>query len=273
MSDAQRGTAETPSNGPRAAAHDGNAIEVRGVRKTFGGLTALADVDLDVPAGQISALIGPNGAGKSTLFNVITGHLEPDSGSVRMMGDEVTGRPMWDLARRGIGRTFQTPRGFSSMTVLENLMVSSPERRETLTGAFLPSGSVTREVRKRAYEVLDRIGLTALAERHYDELSAGQLHVLEVGRQLMRDISVVLLDEPTAGVIPSAQDKLGALLADLGSTGITVLVVEHNLKFVFSLAETVAVMTTGSIICCDTPAAVQRDQRVIDAYLGTPDDA
>jgi ABC-type branched-subunit amino acid transport system ATPase component len=244
------------------------AVETRGVRKAFGGVVALAGVDLQVPTGRITALIGPNGAGKSSFFNVITGHMAPDEGEVRVLGEDIVGRSMWQVARLGVARTFQTPRGFQSMTVLENLLVASTERNESLLGAFARRRRGGRSARERADEVLERIGLADLAHRRYDQLSAGQMHVLEIGRQLMRDVRLLLLDEPTAGVIPSAQDRLGALLVDLVGSGVTVLLVEHNLRFVFSVADHVTVMVGGRTIRHGSPQEIQHDEAVIEAYLG-----
>jgi ABC-type branched-subunit amino acid transport system ATPase component len=275
MSDMLPGTApdEHPDGAATATATGGGpAIEIEGVVKRFGGVTALNDVNLTVERGLITALIGPNGAGKSTLFNVITCHLEPDEGEVRVLGERVNGEPMWRLAQMGVARSFQTPRGFESMTVMENLLVSSPDRREGMLASLTPRRASGRQARQRATEVLERIGLQSLADRPYDELSAGQMHVLEIGRQLMREVKILLLDEPTAGVVPSAQERLGELLLDLTSSGLTVLIVEHNLKFVFSLCSHVAVMTHGHVIRTGSPAEIQHDDAVIDAYIGRRSD-
>jgi ABC-type branched-subunit amino acid transport system ATPase component len=275
MSDMVPGTApdDRPHGAGTATADGGRpAIEIEGVVKRFGGVTALNDANLTVERGLFTALIGPNGAGKSTLFNVITCHLEPDEGEVRVLGERVNGRAMWRLAQMGVARSFQTPRGFESMSVLENLLVSSQERPEGMLAAFTPRRASSRQARLRAMEVLERVGLHTLADRPYDELSAGQMHVLEIGRQLMREVSILLLDEPTAGVIPSAQERLGELLVDLTKSGITVLIVEHNLKFVFSLCSHVAVMTHGHVIRTGSPAEIQHDDAVIDAYIGRRSD-
>jgi branched-chain amino acid transport system ATP-binding protein len=244
------------------------SLVATGLVKRFGGVTALDGADFDVPRGSVSALIGPNGAGKSTLFNVVTGVVAPDAGTVHLNGADVTGKSLAELARAGIARTFQTPRGFGSMTAMENLLVVPPTPAERLTGALMPWRSQRRRLRAKGEEVLERIGLGGLGGRRYDELSAGQTRLLEIGRHLMRDIELLLLDEPTAGVIPSMQERLAQLLTDLRDGGMTIVIVEHNLGFVFPLASRVSVMVNGRLLTAGTPREIQRDPGVIAAYLG-----
>lgn len=258
----------TDEPGLTTGKREGAILEVSGVRKTFGGVEALAGVDLSVAPGSVSALIGPNGAGKSSLFNVMTGVIAPDEGAVRLAGVDVGRRSLDEMARAGVARTFQSPRGFGSMTVLENLVVVPSSREETLSGALLGRRAGRRAALARAETVLERLDMTRLRDVPYGALSGGELRLLEVGRHLMRDIDILLLDEPTAGVIPSMQARISAVVRDLAGSGITVLVVEHNLRFVFALASSVAVMVNGRIICCGTPAEIQRDPDVIAAYLG-----
>jgi len=243
-------------------------VDVTGVARSFGGVAALDGVDLRVDRGDLVGLIGPNGAGKSTLFNVITGVLTPDSGRVLVDGVDVTGRPVHEVAAAGLARTFQTPRGFRSMTVLQNLTVVPATFREHLFGAFLPRRADEREARRRADEVLGRIGLGHLRDVSYESLSVGQAHLLEIGRQLMRDVKLLLLDEPTSGVVPSMQDDLAELLRDLNRDGVSIVVVEHNLGFVLPLVSLVHVMDFGRMIRSGPPDEIQRDPAVIAAYLG-----
>jgi ABC-type branched-subunit amino acid transport system ATPase component len=243
-------------------------LEVSGVRKAFGGVQALDGVDLVIPRGTVSALIGPNGAGKSSAFNVITGIVEADEGTVRLAGADITGRSLDDVARAGVGRTFQAPRGFTSMTVLQNLTVVASGRGESLLGALTYRRAAGRAARERAEEILVRLGLERLRDTPYTELSGGELRLLEIGRHLMRDIDVLLLDEPTAGVIPSMQERIAEAVRDLVGSGITVLIIEHNLRFVFGLASRVDVMVNGRVICTGEPDEVQADPTVIAAYLG-----
>ena len=269
MSGAERLTADAParSHDHGAAARD-LILEVHSVRKTFGGVKALAGVDMAVERGTVAGLIGPNGAGKSTLFNAVTGVVTPDEGVIRLSGEEIKGRSLQAMARAGIGRTFQAPRGFSSMTVLENLLVVPSSAGERLSGAILPRRRAQRAAAARADEVLGRLGLERQRDVPYTELSGGELRLLEIARHLMRDIDILMLDEPTAGVAPAMQERIADVVRDLSGSGITVLIVEHNLRFVFGLASNVSVMVQGRVISVGSPAEIQRDPAVIAAYLG-----
>jgi ABC-type branched-subunit amino acid transport system ATPase component len=250
------------------ASGEGAHLEVLGIAKRFGGIVALDGADLRIERGVLAALIGPNGAGKSTLFNVITGVEAPDRGTVRVAGDDVTGRPLSRMAAAGVARTFQAPRGFASMTALENLMVVPHSAGERLLSYLGPWAGARRRVREQAEQVLARISLEEHAGTPYDKLSVGQMRLLEIGRHLMRDVSLLLLDEPTSGVVPSQQHQLARLLTELREGGMTILVVEHNLGFVMPLVSKVSVMDRGRIIASGPPAAVQKDPAVIAAYLG-----
>jgi ABC-type branched-subunit amino acid transport system ATPase component len=243
-------------------------LEVTGACKRFGGVVALDGADLRLRRGVLAALIGPNGAGKSTLFNVVTGVAAPDSGRVRVAGEDVTGRGLSQIASAGVGRTFQAPRGFHSMSALANLMVVPTCRGERLFTCLGRWGPARRRVREQAEAVLAKVGLEQHAETPYEKLTVGQMRLLEIGRHLMRDVSLLLLDEPTSGVVPSQQEQLGRLLGELRDQGMTILVVEHNLGFVMPLVSTVAVMDRGRVISTGPPAEVQKDPAVIAAYLG-----
>jgi ABC-type branched-subunit amino acid transport system ATPase component len=243
-------------------------LEVSGLRKQFGGVVALAGADLAIRRGTLTALIGPNGAGKSTLFNVVTGVEKPDDGHVQLAGRDITGQPVTQVASHGVARTFQAPRGFQSMTALGNLMVVPSSRGDRLLSCLGPWGTAQQAVREKAERVLADVGLGEHADTPYDKLSVGQLRLLEIGRHLMRDVSLLLLDEPTSGVVPAQQEQLGRLLVDLRDSGMTILVVEHNLGFVMSLVSTIAVMDRGRVIRTGPPQEIQQDPAVIAAYLG-----
>lgn len=244
-------------------------LEVTRVRKDFGGVVALHDVSLSVAEGEFVGLIGPNGAGKSTLFNAITGIVVPDGGAISIQGTETTRKSPEEIATLGVGRTFQTPRGFASMTVLENLMVVPHSRGESLLGAFRPRSGWRRDVIKRADGVLEQLGLRDVRNVAYSELTLGHARLLEIGRHMMRDIRMLMLDEPTAGVIPRMQEDLHGVLRRLNDDGVSIVVVEHNLGFVFPLVSKVFVLHKGAVIASGEPAQVQRDPAVITAYLGS----
>lgn len=257
-------TAPPPTDGGETAP----VLQISDVAKRFGGIAALDGVSLEVERGSLAALIGPNGAGKSTLFNAITGLVTPDRGSVRVDGIEVSGLSLGEIAELGVGRAFQTPRGFHSMTLIENLCVVPRTRGESLHGAYLPWKADRQRAMTKAKDVLARFGLDGLADKPYEGLSGGDMRLAEIARLLMRDVRLLLLDEPTAGVHPDGQERLAAILNSLREDGMTTLVVEHNLPFILSLASTVTVLTNGQVLSCGTPGEVQADPAVIKAYLG-----
>jgi ABC-type branched-subunit amino acid transport system ATPase component len=243
-------------------------LTVTGARKSFGGVQALDGADFVARRGAVTGLIGPNGAGKSTMFNVATGVIAPDAGTVVFAGQDITGHTLEQAARAGMARTFQTPRGFASMTVMENLTLVPSSAGETLLGGLLFRRSQARAAEQKAREVLARLGLERVRDEPYTSLSGGELRLLEIGRHLMRDIKILMMDEPTAGVMPAMQAQIAQIVTDLADAGISVLIVEHNLRFVFDLASDVSVMVRGKVICRGTPAEVQNDGDVIGAYLG-----
>ena len=242
------------------------------VTKRFGGLKAVggdAGLSFSVPEGTFLGLIGPNGAGKSTTFNLISGVLKPTSGAVILDGKDLSAARPSDIASYGLGRTFQTPRAFPSLTVLENVMVGADNEGETLL-SVLRGGWKSRErgLRDKAGEVLDRVGLSERINDVVANLSGGELRMLEVARQLVRDPKILLLDEPTAGVDPSLQAKLSRILVDLHGEGRTLVVVEHNLHFLLQIADSVVVLQNGELLSKGTPGEIKADERVIAAYLG-----
>lgn len=249
-------------------------LEVRGLTRSFGGLRAVAGAEFHVPAGSITGLIGPNGAGKTTTFDVIAGRLRPDAGHVRFDGSDVTGAAPERLARRGLVRTFQIPRVFGRMTVWENLLFGAEHPGEGFLRSLVGGGSVAereREVVRQADEVLHLLELESVSDTRAAELSGGQRKLLELGRVLMLQPRLVLLDEPTAGVAPALTDTLVAKLRRLRDDGTTLLVVEHDLKMVMDITDHVVVMHLGQVLIEGAPEVVVRDERVLEAYLGGAD--
>jgi len=247
-------------------------LRIEGVSKRFGGLRAVDQCSFTVEQGSLTGLIGPNGAGKSTVFNLISGLYKPESGSIRLDGEELTGQSPDEIAARGVGRTFQTPRSFSTLSCLENLLASIPSSGEHLISSIF--GTYLAEEKAatvRAEDYLDLVGLGARSDTPADELSGGELRMLEVARQLMRNPKILLLDEPTAGVTPTLQVRLAETLKELHARGLTVVVVEHNLGFLLDLVERVVVMVSGQVLTQGDPDAIRSDPEVINAYLGRRD--
>ncbi|HVC24252.1 MAG TPA: ABC transporter ATP-binding protein [Acidimicrobiales bacterium] len=241
-------------------------LEVEGVSKAFGGLRALSLCSLSVEKGSIAGLIGPNGSGKTTLFNVITGYVRPDAGTVTLGGTPITSARPDEVFALGLGRTFQLTRIFARLTVLENMLVATQRKEGWLRSVARPAASSAEQ--RRAIELLDFVGLTRLASAKAGTLSYGQRKLLELAYVLVADPSVILLDEPAGGVNPTLINEIRERILALNSEGKTFLVVEHNMEFVMGLCHTVTVMHQGSAIVTGTPDAVRSDPRVLDAYLG-----
>jgi ABC-type branched-subunit amino acid transport system ATPase component len=239
-------------------------LEVSGLTRRFGGVVAVDGCSLSVADGSITALIGPNGSGKTTVFDLITGFQQPDGGEVVFEARPITGLAPDQVHRRGIGRTFQLPRVFPRLTVLENVLV--PVRRAGLLG--LLSGSTTRGEAQRGQEMLEFLGLTRLAGEPAGRLSYGQRKLLELGTVMMSRPRLVLLDEPAGGVNPGLLEAIAERIRDLNKSGATFLIVEHDMGFVMGLCGTVLVLDRGRTIAGGTPAQVRADPAVLDAYLG-----
>ena len=251
-------------------------LTVSGVVRHFGGIQAVDGASLEVRPGTITALIGPNGAGKTTLFNVISGFVAPQAGTIRFDGHEIAGKPPHRVQRLGLVRTFQIPRALSKLKVLDNVILGAGRHPgERLSVAmFAPWLGRQREQSARvdALAILERVGLASHADAYAATLSGGQKKLLELARALMTRPKLVLLDEPMAGVNPTLGRKL---LADLDTLrredGLTILFVEHDMDVVMGVSDEVVVMSQGMTIVQGPPALVRTDKRVIDAYLGTDD--
>ncbi len=245
-------------------------LSATGVVKSFGGVQALQGCNLEVEKGSITGLIGPNGSGKTTLFNVITGYVKPDAGTVTFNGDDITaGRPDM-IFSKGIGRTFQLTRIFAQMTVLENMLVAT-QRSESWMRGLVRSKSSADEV-KLAMDWLGFVGIARLAELRAGSLSYGQRKLLELAYVLVADPDVILLDEPAGGVNLTLINQIGDRIRELNAQGKTFLIVEHNMEFVMSTCHQVTVMHQGCHLVSGTPDEVRRNPAVLDAYLGGGDD-
>ncbi|HUW78593.1 MAG TPA: ABC transporter ATP-binding protein [Candidatus Nanopelagicaceae bacterium] len=235
-------------------------LEVNDIKKSFGGLQALAGCSFSVKEGSITGLIGPNGSGKTTMFNVITGYETSDSGSVKFRGKDVTGMQPGGVCRLGVGRTFQLTRVFGRLNLLENIQVGSR--------------GVPKEKRKEMYslerrrELLEFVGLTHLAHEKAGALSYGQRKLVELATILAQEPKVILLDEPAGGINPTLIGQMATRIKELNSRGVTFLVVEHNMEFVMGLCDEIAVMERGAVIAVGKPEDIRNDARVLDAYLG-----
>ncbi len=247
-------------------------LEVSGLSKRFGGVQAVNDVSFRVEKGMIKAVIGPNGAGKTTLFNMVSGLVSPDAGSITFGGEPIHGRPPHRVAARGVSRTFQNIRLFSQMSALENVMVGRHLRgRSGFLAGMLGLGRARhedREVRRRALEVMDFLGIAALAEAEATSLAYGQQRAVELARALASDPEMVLLDEPAAGLNIRETRDLAALITRVRGRGITVLLVEHDMSLVMGICDEVLVLSYGEKIADADPRSVQQDPQVVKVYLG-----
>ena len=257
--------------GPAAPAPaDDWALEARGLTKSFGGFVAVGDVNLKVRRGSIHALIGPNGAGKTTCFNLLTKTLRPTSGQVLLGGRDVTGLRTADVARLGMVRSFQISATFLHLTCLENVRVAL----QSVHGGSFRFWSPLRVIEPlnvRAMELLERVGLADAADRKATELSYGKKRALEIATTLALDPSVMLLDEPTAGMGHEDVEPITDLIREV-SDGRTILIVEHNLAVVSSLCERITVLQHGEVLTEGDYATVSADERVVEAYMGGVED-
>jgi len=241
-------------------------IEVENVTKSFGGVVANKSVSVSVPEGRITGLIGPNGSGKTTLFNSIVGSHPIDSGSIRFKGREISKLRVQQIARLGLLRTFQQTRIYSKMNCVQNMLVSVPHRNATFADMFRLYSKAQQE---RADHLLEFVGLYAKRKLRAGDLSFGQQKLLEFAMALMNEPEVLLLDEPTAGINPTLINGLIDRLKRANTEfGITLFVIEHNMRVVMNLADSIYCFAHGELLAYGTPDKIQNDQRVIDAYLG-----
>ena len=241
-------------------------IEVQGVSKAFGGVVANKEVSLSVKQGGITGLIGPNGSGKTTLFNSVVGYHPIDAGSIKFKGKEVSKLLVQEIARLGLLRTFQQTRIYGKMNGVENMLISLPHRRMSIWDALKPYSSEDYE---RADHLLEFVGLYEKRKLKSGDLSFGQQKLLEFAMALMNEPTCLLLDEPTAGINPTLINGLIDRLKRANAEfGITLFIIEHNMRVIMSMAETIYCMAHGEMLAQGTPDEIQNDQRVIDAYLG-----
>ncbi len=246
-------------------------LEVRNLHKHFGGIAAVKGCDFTVERGTICALIGPNGAGKSTIFNLITGYLRPDQGMILLEGEDITGKNPSIVAQKGLARTFQITRLFPKMPVLENLLVAMKHQQEDVFSSIFSRNRLKKleeHNMKKASEFLKFVHLDVKASELAGSLSYGQQKLLEIAKTLAQEPEIILFDEPAAGVNPTMLQKIGDLLLDLKKQGKTILFIEHNMEFVMNVADKVVVIDYGDEIAVGTPREIQKNKRVIDAYLG-----
>jgi branched-chain amino acid transport system ATP-binding protein len=247
-------------------------LEVEGVSKSFDTIRAVRDVTLSVEAGQIAGLIGPNGAGKTTLFNTLAGLHKPDRGAIRLDGCSIVGLEPHAVFRAGLTRTFQIPRPFPEMTVLENVMlVPGHQAGERFWNNWFAAGRVRAQeesIREQARALIAFCGLERVMGDLARTLSGGQLKLLELARVLMADPKIVLLDEPAAGINPTLMEVLVEKIVALNARGHSFLIIEHNMDLVMSICDPLMVMAGGELIFSGPAEAARRDARVVDAYLG-----
>ncbi|MFB6126903.1 MAG: ABC transporter ATP-binding protein [Halolamina sp.] len=251
---------------------DNAVLRVENLRKSFGALVAVDGASLAVERGTITGLIGPNGAGKSTLFNLISGFYEPDGGRVEVNGADVAGLEPYEIAARGLMRTFQTPRKLEGMTVREAMLVGPRNQPgESFHKLFTDTDAVRERERRHlaaVERILEEFEIDHLATQPATQISGGQMKLVELARAMLAEPEVLLLDEPAAGVNPTLRQQLAAQIRRLRAEGTTFLLIEHDMDFVMELADPVVVLNRGSVLTEGTPAEVRNDDRVIDAYLG-----
>ena len=284
MSDTEAGTPDAATEHDAIGDADADGAEsrvtgtvplrVEGLRKEFGGIVAVDGTSFEIEEGTMTGLIGPNGAGKSTTFNCITGVHEPTAGTVQFQGEDITGLAPNQVANRGLVRTFQIARELEEMTVLENMLLAPKgQRGEALWRSVLPfvRGSVIEqetEILEDCWEMLEFFEIDHLAHEYAGNLSGGQRKLLELARALLTEPTMLLLDEPFAGVNPSLEERLLEHIHELREQGYTFLIVEHDMDLIMQNCEHIIVMHQGQVLTEGTPAEVKQNEQVVEAYLG-----
>ncbi len=267
--------ANDPSLIPAEAPLDGGStplLSATGLVKNFGGVRAVDEAEIVVAQGSITGLIGPNGAGKTTLFNLLSNFIHPDQGRVQLRGEPIEHLQPHEIAQRGMVRTFQVARVLSRLSVLENMLLAAQKQTgENFWNTWFQGRRIAREerqLREKALMILESVGLAHMAQEYAGALSGGQRKLLEMGRALMTDPHLILLDEPAAGVNPTLINQICDRILDWNRNGMTFLIIEHNMDVIMSLCDRVWVLAEGRNLAVGSPSQIQTDSRVLEAYLG-----
>ena len=248
-------------------------LEVTNLKKSFGGIKAVDVESLNLNRNELTSIIGPNGAGKTTFFDLISGFQDSDEGKVYLNNKNISKSQPYTIARLGMNRTFQLTKVFDRMTVLENMMFSaSTVNNDSFLKSLakLPSQKTTeKKIRDKSFEIMKELNIDHMANSYAREMSGGQKKLLELGRSIINNPSVLLLDEPLAGVNPKLAEEILQIILNLAGKGISILMVEHNIEAVMKISERVIVLAEGKVIADSTPENIRTDQKVIEAYLGS----